>query len=258
MAQPGEDPPLGDEDAGFDSGFVLGRPRAGRDHHGPVVRRQFLIRPIDARLVAAGPRDGALQLVGDPEARRAPEVLDHPGVGADPVGQLLGRGRLGVGEAAGAKHRDEELDGTRLAHVPLDHPRARARVVDEGLLAGAMHLAHRRPQPPDPPPIDRTELAVAIAPRLTLGVFLPQQVQRHAGVCELAVDPRALRPDPRPHRRRPGKQPGLQLGVVEVGGERPAQAQRRGPLQIERDRPDADRAGLGYRPVGQAPLVLES
>ena len=103
-------------------------------------------------------------------------------------------------------------------------------------------MAHRRPQPPAPP-VDRTELAVAIAPRLALGGFLPQQVQRHAGVCEFAVDPRAIRPDPLPHRRRPGEQPSLQRGVVEVGGERPAQAQRRGPFQIERDRPDADRAG---------------
>ena len=46
MAQPGEDPPLGDEDAVFDRGFVSGLPRAGRDHHGTVVRRQLLIRPI--------------------------------------------------------------------------------------------------------------------------------------------------------------------------------------------------------------------
>ena len=29
------------------------------------------------------------------------------------------------------------------------------------------------------------------------------------------------------------------------------------PLQIQRDRAHADGAGLGYRPVGQPPLVLE-
>ena len=45
-------------------------------------------------------------------------------------------GRLSVGEAARPEHRDEELDGTYLARVPIDHHRASARVVDEGLLAG--------------------------------------------------------------------------------------------------------------------------
>ena len=47
MAQPGENPPLGEEDAVFDRGLVAGLPRAGRDHHGPVVRRQLLIRSIE-------------------------------------------------------------------------------------------------------------------------------------------------------------------------------------------------------------------
>ena len=73
MAQSGEDPPLGEEDTVFDRGGVAGLPRAGRNHHGPVVCRQLLIRPIDARLVAAGPRDGALQLVGDQRAVAPPK-----------------------------------------------------------------------------------------------------------------------------------------------------------------------------------------
>ena len=127
MAQPGENPPLGEEDAVFDRGLVAGLPRAGRDHHGPVVRRQLLIRSIDARLVAAGPRDGALQLVGDPEGGRAPEVFDHPGVGADPVGHLLGRRRLGVGVAARAEDGDEQIDRSLLTGVPIDDRRPLAQ-----------------------------------------------------------------------------------------------------------------------------------
>ena len=93
---------------------------------------------------------------------------------------------------------------------------------------------------------------------MDLGVLLPQQLQRYPDAPELAVDPPAVGPDPRAQRGGPGKQPGLERGLVQLGRQWPAQTQRRGPLQIERDRPHADRAGLSHRPVGQAPVVLES
>ena len=108
---------------------MAGRGRSAGRSSCFVVGGEVLAGPIDARLVAAGTRDGALELVGDPQGRRAPGVLDHAGVGVDPVGQLLGGGRLGVGEAAGSEHGDEQLDAPqfpvcrstssgRLASVP--------------------------------------------------------------------------------------------------------------------------------------------
>ena len=38
----------------------------------------------------------------------------------DPVPQLLGRGRLGVGEAAGAEHGDQQLDMPQFTRAPVD------------------------------------------------------------------------------------------------------------------------------------------
>ena len=54
------------------------------------------------------------------------------------------------------------------------------------------------------------------------------------------------------------EQPCLERRVVQLGRQRPAQPLLRGPLQIQRDRAQPDRAGLGYRAVGQPALVLES
>ena len=124
---------------------------------------QVRVGPVDLGLVAAGAGDGAPQLVGDPQRGRAPEILDHVDVGVDPVPQLLGRGRLGVGEAAGAEHGDEQLDRPQFTRAPVDQRRPLAREVDEGLLAGAVHLPHRRPQAPRPLPVDLAELRVAVA-----------------------------------------------------------------------------------------------
>ena len=54
------------------------------------------------------------------------------------------------------------------------------------------------------------------------------------------------------------EQPGLERRVIQFRWRRPAQPSLRRPLQIQRNRAHADRAGLGYRPVGQPPLVLET
>ena len=172
---------------------------------------EILVGPVDVRLVAAGTRDRALELVGDPQRGHAPEVLDHPDVGADPVGQLLGLGRLGVGEAAGAEHGDEQLHPPRRARPGVDQGRPLTREVEEGLLAGPVDLPHRRPQPPRPLPVDRTELGAAIALRMDLGVLLPEELQRDAVALELAVDVRAVRPDPVVRRGRAAEQLGLDL-----------------------------------------------
>ena len=63
-----------------------------------------------------------------------------------------------------------------------------------------MHLAHRRPQPARPLPVDLAELAVAIAVGVGLGVLLPEELQGDPDALQLAVDPPAVRPDPVSHR----------------------------------------------------------
>jgi hypothetical protein len=51
----------------------------------------------------------------------------------------------------------------------------------------------------------------------------------------------------------PLEEPGLQLGVVEVLGERPAQPGLGRPAAVLEDGPQADPAGAGHRPLGQPP-----
>ena len=178
VAESGEYPALGQKYSSLDRSLVPWFPRSRGDDDGAVVGGEVLVGAIDARLVAAGTGDGALELVGDPQGGRAPEVLDHAGVGVDPVGQLLGRGRLDVGEAARAEHGDEQLDAPHLARAGVDEGRPLPREVDERLLAGAVHLPHRWPQPARPLPVDLAELGAAIAVRMDLGVLLPEELQR--------------------------------------------------------------------------------
>ena len=125
------------------------------------------------------------------------------------------------------------------------------------LLAGRVHLPHRRPQPPRPLPVDLAELRVAVAVRMDLGVLLPEQLQRDAVSLALAVDVRAVRPHPIGRGRNPGEQSGFERRVVELGRQRPADPALGQPLQIQRDRAQADGARLGYRPVRRPLLVLE-
>ena len=257
IAEPGEYPPLGQEYCRLRGGFVLGFPRPRGYDDGAVVGGEILVGAIDARLVAAGAGDGAPELVGDPQGGRAVEVLNHADVGVDPVGQLLGRGRLGVGEAARAEHGDEQLDAPHLARAGVDQRRPLPGEVDERLLAGAVDLPHRRPQPSRPLPVDLAELRAAVAVRMDLGVLLPEQLQRDAVALELPVDVRAVGPDPVVHRGLAPEQAGLERRVVQLGRQRPAQPLLDRPLKIQRHRTHADRAGPGYRPVRQPMLVLE-
>ena len=163
VAKTRENPALGDEYAIFDCSFIPRFPRPRGDDDRAVVGGQVLVGAVDAGLVAAGASDGALQLVGHPHRRGAAEVLRHVNVRIDPVGQLLGPGRLGVGEVAGAEHRDEQLDRPQLTRAPVDQAGPLAREVDEGLLASAVDLSHRRPQPLDPVPVQLAKLGVAVA-----------------------------------------------------------------------------------------------
>ena len=257
VPEPGQYPPLRDQYGVFHGSLVPRLPRPCREDDGAVVRGQVLVAAVDAGFVAAGTGDGALQLVGNPQRGGAAEVLHHADVRVDPVRQLLGRGRLGVGEAAGAEHGDEQLDGSQLTRAPVDQARPLAREVDERLLAGPVHLPHRRPQSPYPLVVDLAELRVAVAVGMDLEVLLPEQLQRDAIALALAVDVRAVGPRPVLHRRGAAKQTSIERRVVQLSRQRPDEPALRRPLQIPIDRPHADAARPGHRLVGQPALVLE-
>jgi hypothetical protein len=86
VAEPRQDPPLGDLHGHLDLRLV---PRAGRPRRqdgGAVVGGEFLVRALQARFVAAGEDDAALEL-SHHGTRDATEER-RPGVAGDPVGHL--------------------------------------------------------------------------------------------------------------------------------------------------------------------------
>ena len=74
----------------------------------------------------------------------------------------------------------------------------------------------------------------------------------------VAVDIRAVGPDPVVRRRGAWKQSNIEPRVVQIGRQRPADPTLRRPLQIAIDRPHAYGARLRHRLVGQSLLVPES
>jgi hypothetical protein len=74
----------------------------GWQHGGAVMRRHFRIGSVDLRLVQAGFDDGDLGVVGHQQPRHAADRGEGSGVGANPIGQPLRPGRLGVGEVSPA------------------------------------------------------------------------------------------------------------------------------------------------------------
>jgi hypothetical protein len=123
---------IGDQHASFDLGLVTRPAWPGRQHGGSVVRRHLGIGSVDLRLVQAGLDDGDLGVVGNDETRHAADGGTGARVGADPITERLRPGRLDIGEARGAQHRDEDLRLAHLAGHPVDDHRHRvAGIVDE-------------------------------------------------------------------------------------------------------------------------------
>ena len=111
-------------------------------------------------------------------------------VGPDPVGQFLGRDRLGVEVVRRPQHGHEQLRLERhRVGPPVVDRQALTREVDEELLPGPVLLAHHQVQMPLPAPVVMTELAVGIAVlRVTLLVLQPQQHERHPAPLAFLVD----------------------------------------------------------------------
>ena len=201
---------------------------------------QLGIGPLDARLVAAGRRDGALELIGDNGGRDPAVKGEGPRVARDPVGQLLGRGRLSVRVARGAEGRDEELHLDRRPRAGVEQARVLARVVDEELLAGVVHLAHRERPPREPAPVDVAELRVAVAVGVPLAVLEVQEGERDAPLAPLGVEVGTVRLRPGACAARPfAVQPGGQGLLGQRGHLRPLESGHGRPVHRGADRADA-------------------
>jgi len=216
------------------------------------MRRHIGVAAVDLRIVEAGLDHRDLGVVRHQQRRHAADRLEGADMAADPVGEPLRPGRLRIGEARCAEHRDEDLRGAPLAAEPVDHHRhAVARIVDEQLVAGRVRLAHRHRQPAFPAAVQLAESAVAIPFGLACDVFLPQDRQRHVLAPEFAVHRcpvrlglPAMAPPGAGAGSRAGEQPGLQLSIGDVVGQRPGQPRRLEPA----DRQPHRRRGCPHPP----------
>jgi hypothetical protein len=192
------------------------------------VRCHLGIGSVDLRLVQARLDDGDLGVVGNDETRHAADGGKRARMGADPIAERLRPGRLDVGKARGAHHRDEDLRLARLAGQPVDDHRHRiAGIVDEQLVAAHVGLAHRDRELAFPDAVQLAEAGVAVTLRIARDVLVPEDRQRDMLALELAMDVRPVGLNLTPMtllRAGIGEQPRLEHGVGHVLGHRPAQA----------------------------------
>ncbi|HSP98301.1 MAG TPA: hypothetical protein VL049_13810 [Candidatus Dormibacteraeota bacterium] len=176
VAQPGENPPLGDQHPGLHLGLVARMRRARRHDHRAVVRRPVLLEgALNRRLVPARAGDGGLELVGNDHRGDPADVLQGLGMRRDPLRHTLALQRFGIGEIRRAEHGHEQLDLMDLARVGIDPVRLLAGEVGEQLLAGAVYLTHHHALGALPAPVVVAELFVAVAVGVALAVLDVQQ-----------------------------------------------------------------------------------
>ena len=178
----------------------------------------------------------------------------------DPRRQLLRPCGLGIDQPARAEDADEEFDQDDLARCAINQRGLLAREIDEELFAREMHLAHRRFERSRPAAVAVTKLAVAIPGRIRVAMLQPEQAQRDAGAFQLHVNsaPVGLRARACGNDVWTGKEPRLQCGVVQVGGQGPPQARRDRPLHVHRDRAHSDAARPGNRTVAQPGFIFQT
>ena len=175
IAQAGQNPALDDLDADFHFRFVPRFARPCRHDRGVIMGRHAGIDAVDLGIVQTGLDDAGLE-IGRRDLRRHPaEVGEGAAVRANPVGQRLRPGRLGVGVAGGAQGGDEDLGRADLAGKVVDHLEGGAGIIDEHLLAGHMALTHGRGEPALPGTVEFAEPAVAVAVPMDRAVLFPQQ-----------------------------------------------------------------------------------
>lgn len=184
-----QNPPLRDQDGGFDLRLDTRPARTSGNHRHLVVTSEIRIGRIELKVVPVDPRDADFRIVGDADFGDAAKELAGTHVTAHPRRQVLMQHRLDVGEIGGVQHRDEEHSLLHLARGGVHHVEPVTAEVDEGLLARAVHRRER----PCPAQVPLAKVAVLKPVRLSLFVFLSQQHLGHVPTLKLPVNPRAVR-----------------------------------------------------------------
>ena len=177
----------------------------------------------------------------------------------DPVGHLLARDGFGVREAAGPEDADEQLAGDRFACSAVDDPGLLAGEVDEGFLAGPVHLTHGGGELAGEAVVVLAELGVAVAVGVIAEVLDPQKLQGHARPAQLGMEAGQVGKGALGEgvRARGGGDQDAELGVIKLGRQRPAQSRLARLCETLADGPQSDRQGPCDRPLREAPVVSE-
>jgi hypothetical protein len=259
VAQPGQDPPLHYLDADFDLGLVSGLANPGGSDHGLVVLRQVEVGGIQVRLIAARAAHTGLEVVRDQKRRNPTEEREGAHMGPDPVGQILVPVGLGVGVAARPEHSHKHLRRADLTRLHIHHRHRLTGIVHEELLAPLVAQPHGRVERLRPLAIELTELTVALALRISLPVFQPQQPQGHPLASQFRMDLGPIRhrdgSSGRASRRREEKPE--HLVFAQLAGDGPGQAGRRSPLDIVAHCAGGDAATPADGPVTQPEFPLQ-
>jgi hypothetical protein len=152
-----------------------------------------------------------------------------------------------------AQDADEELGVADLARRRIDDVDGLPRIVDEDLFAGLVLLAQYGIEVRGPRAIEDAEAGVLIAVGVRPLVFLPQELERHTLLLQLAVDGRPVRERPRHRLRRgAGEEPGFERRSIDIGWQGPRQPGRVEAAEVIAHRavgrPDA-RGDLADAPV---------
>jgi hypothetical protein len=260
VTQAGDDPPLRHLYRDLDLGLVARPRRACRQDRRPIVRAELGIEALHAGLVATRHGHAALELVAHDGGRHATEESEGPRMARDPLGELLGTRRLGIRVARRAERHHEELDGDARARRRIRETRPLPRVVDEALLAGAVHLAHREPAPAEPLPVDLAVLRIVVAVGVPLEILEMKELQRDAGLPAFGVNVRAVGLWPRAGSALAARiEPCLQCVVRHRRDRGPGLEPRRArSVQRAADRADAQADAARHGPVAPAELPLLS
>jgi hypothetical protein len=149
--------------------------------------REISVSGIEIGIVEAGVAHAGAEIVGHRHARDAAEVRVHARVRGDPIGQRLRPRQLGERVVARAEHADEKLRVPHLARRRLDDAERLPRIIDEDFLARGIGLPQHGVERLRPRAIERTELRVLVADRMSTLVFQPQEPERHAFALELLM-----------------------------------------------------------------------
>jgi hypothetical protein len=158
------------------------------------MRRHLGVGPVDRGLVETGFDHRRLRVVRHDQPRHPADGGKRTGMAADPIAQTLRPGRLRIGKAGGAQHRDKDPGRPRLARQPVHHHRHLVPgVIDEEFFAAGMRLAHRDRELALPATVQFAEPGISVALRFLSDVLVPQDRERDVLALELPVHPGPIR-----------------------------------------------------------------